>query len=342
MDATLALPVAASTHAAGLVSSPPARSSLTDAARRALDSKTSTIIERWLAALSPASVRAYRRALRAFGQWALADADAAPERALQLLVEGGCGPAHALVTDWRNHLLGTGLASGSVACFVTGVSSLLKACRRAGVIAWSLEQVMPKVERRHDRTGPRRGEVERLVEHVDALAEAGDPRAIRDAAIVRLLYSAAMRRGEVTALQLAHAQLEHADGPVVLSKRKGHRELQPVLISERTAQALRRWLAIRGTAPGPLFHRCDRARGEAGGITGDGIRRLLAARAIAAGIRSAVRPHGLRHASATAVAGIGSIATLMAIGGWKSLSAAQNYVDRLQTERRRALAMVEV
>lgn len=62
MDATLASTVAGSMHAAAADSSPPTRSSLTDAARRALNSKATTIIERWLAPLSPASVRAYRGA----------------------------------------------------------------------------------------------------------------------------------------------------------------------------------------------------------------------------------------------------------------------------------------
>ena len=316
---------------------------LSDAAAKALDITPSEIIARWLANLSPAALRSYQRALRSFCAWALADADAPPERALQLLCKAGCGPAHSLVTEWRDHLLATGLSSGSVACQVVGISSLIKACRRAGVIAWHLEQVMPKVERRCDRSGPRRGDVERLVEHLDLLADAGDRRAVRDAAIVRLLYICAMRRSEVTGLQLEHVLLDHADGPVILAKRKGHTERQAVLISARCADALRRWIDVRGSQPGPLFTRLDRARGVvASAITGEALRRMLLARAAEVGIRGTIRPHGLRHSAATTVAGCASLATLMATGGWRSLSAAQNYIDKQQAERKRGLAILEV
>lgn len=318
---------------------------LSEAAQKAIDTEPAEIIRRWFASLSPAAVRSYTRAMRSFCAWALRDADAAPEQALQVLVDAGCGAAHSMVADWRDHLLASGLASGSVACHVVGVSSLLKACRRAGLITWRLEQVAPKVERRQDRSGPKRTDVERLVEHVDALAEAGCTRAVRDAAILRLLYCCAMRRAEVCTLHVAHVQLEHADGPTILAKRKGHRERQPVLVSAKTAEALARWLAVRGTEAGPLFLRQDRARGaaaEAKPIAGETIRKMLRARTAEAGIRGTIRPHGLRHSAATQVASCASLGTLMAVGGWKSLSAAQGYVDRQQTERRRGLAILEL
>lgn len=344
MTSTLPACVVASTDAIVPARSLHPVAGVTDAARRALDTDPTTIISRWLAALSPSAVRSYRRALRAFSAWALADIDAPPERALQLLCDAGCGPAHSLVTEWRDHLLEDGLSSGTVACRVAAISSLLRCCRRAGLIAWQLEDVAPRIERRCDRSGPRRAEVERLVEHLDALADACDQRAVRDAAIVRLLFTAAMRRGEVSGLLVEHVQLDHADGPCVLAKRKGCTERQPLLISERCAVAVRRWIAVRGDAPGALFPRLDRARGADGGgaISGEAIRCMLRTRAAEAGIRSTIRPHGLRHAAATIVAGSGSLATLMAVGGWKSLSAAQNYLDRQQAERKRGLAILDV
>jgi integrase/recombinase XerC len=318
--------------------------SLSQAAAKALDTTPQQIIARWLAGLSASAVRSYTRAMRSFCDWAMTGSDASPERALQLLCDAGCGPAHSMVMEWRDHLLQTGLSSGSVACQVVGISSLLKACRRAGLIGWRLEQVQPKIERRCDRSGPRRGDVERLVEHLDALAELGKGRAVRDAAIVRLLYVCAMRRGEVCGLQIEHVQLEHADGPVILAKRKGGKEQQAVLVSGKCADALRRWIEIRGTEAGPLFARLDRARGGLAeqAITGEGIRRMLIARAGEAGIKGRIRPHGLRHSAATQVASCASLGTLMAVGGWKSLSAAQNYIDKQQVERKRGLSILEL
>ena len=114
---------------------------LTDAARAAVAISPAEVIRRWLAGLSPAAVRSYRRSLRSFCKWALSDANTQPERALELLVEAGCGLAHNMVIEWRDHLLDTGLGSGSVACYVVGITSLVKACRRAGLCqgppAWS-------------------------------------------------------------------------------------------------------------------------------------------------------------------------------------------------------------
>ncbi|MBL8753825.1 MAG: hypothetical protein JNK15_11060 [Planctomycetes bacterium] len=104
---------------------------------------------------------------------------------------------------------------------------------------------MPKVKRWHDRNGPRRDDVERLVEHIDTLVDAGDPRAVRDAPIVRLLNVGSMRRAGVAGLQLAHIQSDHSDGPLILAGRNGRRERQPMLISARCAEALRGLLRVR-------------------------------------------------------------------------------------------------
>jgi integrase len=54
-----------------------------------------------------------------------------------------------------------------------------------------------------------------------------------------------------------------------------------------------------------------------------------------------VRPHGLRHSAATEVARHGSLDELMSLGGWKSFSAAQVYLDQRVDQRRRALALVD-
>ena len=69
---------------------------------------------------------------------------------------------------------------------------------------------------------------------------------------------------------------------------------------------------------------------------------MLIARGAEAGIKGRIRPHGLRHAAATQVASCASLATLMAIGGWKSLSAAQGYIDKQQIERKRGLSILDL
>lgn len=321
---------------------------LTPAAHAALNTDPSEIIHRWLAGLSDETARSYRRSMTSFARWALAEQDAPPERALELLIAAGAGPAHRLVEDWRDSLLGTGKSTGTVSTYVSGVASLVKACRRAGMILWRLEQVAPRRENREDRSGPHRADVEQLVEHLDRYAdEMGDVIAARDAAIVRLLYTAAMRRNEVSGLLLRHVQLDHAEGPSLLVKRKGNRERECVLISVGCVKAIGRWLSFRrrsSEATGPLFIRMDRARGDGTvkPLSGEAVRVMLRRRTAEAGVRATIRPHGLRHSAATQVASCASVGTLMAVGGWKSLTAARNYLDRRQEERRRGLAILEV
>ncbi len=138
--------------------------------------------------------------------------------------------------------------------------------------------------------------------------------------------------------------LDHEDGPRVHPRRKGKREREPVLVGKKAGEALRAWLEFRGDEPGPLFTRMDRARdrGVVAGLSGEAIRRLVSSRARQAGLQRVVRPHGLRHSSATEVARRGSLSQLMALGSWASMSAASRYLDERQEERLQALGLVEL
>ncbi|MCA8976780.1 MAG: site-specific integrase [Planctomycetes bacterium] len=309
--------------------------SLSPAASKALDVAPAEIIARWLDSVSDDARRAYARALRRFTSWAIPNTTDQQD-GLRLLCEAGAGGAHELLVAWRDQLL-EHLAPASVAGQLSAIASLLRCCRRAGLIAFQIEGVAPKRERVQDRRGPSRGDVERLLRHVDELAEQGDARAVRDAAIVRALYCCALRRGEVCNLRLRDVDLEAG---TVAPRRKGHRARKPVLVSDRAAAALWRWLAVRGDGPGALFHRLDR-QDHRDHLTGESIRSMLKTRAREAGVKAACRPHGLRHAAASELARRGSLDELMALGEWKSLSAASAYLDKHDENRRRALALVD-
>lgn len=311
---------------------------LSPAASKALDITPAEIVARWVASVSEDARRAYSRALRTFTEWAMPDADD-PQAGLRLLCESGPGGAHELLTAWRDHLLER-LAPGTVASAISAIASLLRTCRRAGLISFGIEGVAPARERVQDRRGPRRADVERLLAHVDEMAATGKLRAVRDAAVIRCLYCCAMRRGEVAGLRLEDVNLEAAEGPVVVPRRKGARTRQPLIVSERTAAAIVAWLAVRGDAPGALFHRLDRAD-HRDHLTGESIRHILKTRAKRAGVKAPCRPHGMRHSSASELSRRGSLDELMALGGWKSLSAASAYLDKRDENRRRALSLVD-
>jgi integrase len=311
---------------------------LTADAAQAADVDPQTIVHRWLASKSPSARRTYAGALQRFAAWAIESQDVEPHRALQVLVEAGPGAAHSMVEKWRDSMLATGLSTGTTAGRIAALSSLVRCCRRAGLVSWALEGVAPRVEQRHDRSGPRRHEVALLVEHVDAAAAAGDRQAVRDAAIVRLLFSAGLRRSEAVLLRLEDVDL--AAGTVA-PRRKGKRERSRVSVTAGTVEAIRRWLAVRGEAPGWLFVRTDRAD-DSVPLSGESVRRLLRSWAKQAGVRATIRPHGLRHSGATEVAARGSLASLMAYGGWSSMTSASRYLDKREQHRAEALELVDL
>jgi len=318
---------------------------LSDAAAKAASTDPRELLRRWFAALSSASVRKYSQALDTFGAWAILDGDRGPEAVLRLLCDAGPAAAHAMAEEWRDGLLAAGKAPSTVAGLLSAIASLVRACRRVGLVAWSLEGVAPKPEKRCDRRGPPRHEVELLLARLDEKGATGDRRAIRDAAIVRLLHNAALRRDEVCNLRFPQdVDLDAGDGPTVMPRRKGKTERARVLIGAKAAASLREWILSRGTWAGPLFVRVKGA-GETetlGPLSGESVRLLVRSRAQQAGCKATCRPHGMRHASATEVARRGSLAELQALGQWQTLSAAAHYLDERAETRQRAIGLVEV
>lgn len=309
--------------------------SLSPAAAKAIDTDPAEIVRRWIESIAPDGQRAYQRALATFTVWAL-PSSTNPQDGLKLLCEAGPGGAHELLVAWRDQLL-EHLAPNTVGGRLSAIASLLRCCRRAGLIAFAIEGISPKRELVRDRRGPKRADVERILAHVDEVAVGGDVRAIRDSVIVRLLYCCALRRAEVCNLRLADVDLEAG---TVSPRRKGHKRRKPVLVSERTKTAIAGWLVARGDEPGALFHRLDR-RGCRDHLTGESIRYLVKTRAKEAGVKAPCRPHGMRHSAASELARRGSLDELMSLGEWKSLSAASAYLDKHDENRRRALALVD-
>src|SRR5207249_10765022 len=99
---------------------------------------------------------------------------------------------------------------------------------------------------------------------------------------------------EVVALELADVNL--ADGTLAVLG-KGRTGKESLTLPEPTQQAVRAWLVLRGTEPGPLFRNVDRAK-KARRLTTTSVYRLV--RALGAKVGLVVRPHGLRHAAITA------------------------------------------
>lgn len=311
---------------------------LSPAAAKAADVLPGDVLARWLRSLAPTTQANYRRHLHTFAGWMI-DSDATGEQALEALLALGQARAGEVVRAWRDHELGRGLASGSVATAVGAISACIQAANRAGLVPWQLKAVAPRIEARRDMRGPDEQQVERLFLTVDAAADAGDRQAVRDAAALRLLFSAGLRRAEVTGLDVAHVDLRAG---TVLVLAKGDRERKPVTIPPGCTDALARWLDARGIRPGPLFGRIKGRSRDDGALSGSVLLRRCKLWAKRAGVDAVVRCHGLRHAGATSLARKGSLAQLVSYGRWKTLATPRRYLDDAQRDRAEAMRLVDL
>lgn len=246
------------------------------------------LVTAWLSGRNPRTLDAYRADLedfRAFVGVATADA------AATVLLSNGHGGANALGLAYRADLVDRGLAPATVNRRLAAVRSMVSLARTLGLVPWKLEVANVKAEAYRDTRGPGRSGYQRLLDELDTRLDA---KAVRDRAVVRLLFDVALRRGEVVALDLADLDLT-AGRLAVLGK--GKTQKVQLTLPEPTKAALAAWVEVRGNEPGPLFVNFDRA-GKGARLTGRSVARLVADLGEAVGL--AVRPHGLRHAAITA------------------------------------------
>jgi integrase/recombinase XerD len=186
---------------------------------------------------------------------------------------------------------------------------------------------------RRARTLPRTlsaGEAERLIE----AASGTTPRALRDRALVELMYGAGLRVSEAVGLDRAAVDLE---GRLVRCLGKGSKE-RVVPIGREAVDALRRYLA-RGR---PFLDRRHRPElflnAQGGALTRAGAFLILRKLAATAGLEpDRVHPHLLRHSFAThLLEGGADLRSVQEMLGHADLSTTERYTH-VSDRRRREL-----
>jgi integrase/recombinase XerC len=158
-----------------------------------------------------------------------------------------------------------------------------------------------------------------------AEAPAAEEARLRDRALVELLYGAGLRVGELASLDVRDVDL-HTGDVRVLGKGRVERV---VPLPQAARAALGHYLALRrgpGSRGEPLFTAL-RARGGVRARLGvRDVRRVLARRALRAGILERVHPHRLRHSYATHLLDMGAdLREIQELLGHASLSTTQKY-----------------
>jgi integrase/recombinase XerC len=238
------------------------------------------------------TLAAYAGDLEAFGE----HRGLGPGAAVAELLEGSHGQGNATLLEYRATMLEAKLAPATINRRLSAVRSIVKLARQLGITDWRPEVDGVKSESYRDTAGPGLDGTRALLK---AAKDQPVLKAKRDAAMVRMLFDMALRREEVASLDLEHLELDRRR---VFVLGKGKLERVPITLPVETCLALREWLDWRGTIcmahDKPLFV------GLAGPkygkrLSGKGVWVIITSLGKRVGIRA--KPHGLRHASITAV-----------------------------------------
>jgi len=162
-------------------------------------------------------------------------------------------------------------------------------------------------------------EVERLFEAVSS----DETTALRDRAILELLFSGGLRVSELCNLDRDHINLKRREFMV---RGKGQKD-RPIFISPEASEALEQYLKTRSDKEKPLFISYSaKNKSDIGRLTPRSIQRLVNKYAKIAGITKHVSPHTLRHSFATDLLMNGAdLRSVQAMLGHSDISTTQVY-----------------
>lgn len=254
------------------------------------------LVEAFLAGLSAHTQRAYQEDLDVF-----ADAIGQPDRNTALLYLMGLPPgqANGVLLDFRAGMKDRGLAPATINRRLSAIRSAMRLARTLGMTQWVPEIEGLKVQAFRDTAGPGLDGVQKLLSGARAQSEASSVKALRDEALISLMFDMGLRRGEVAALDLEDLL---RDSKRLLVKGKGKAQKQPFTVPEPTLEALQAWLGVRSevalSGERAIFVGLGGGR-QGRRITGRGLHFLIQGLGRRVGI--VTRPHGLRHAAVTDV-----------------------------------------
>lgn len=211
-----------------------------------VEKATVELVGAWLDRRSEHTARAYRGDLERLALWL---GVSGIEEAVQRLLGMGQGELNALVYQYQQRLRRSGRSPATTNRAMAAIKSLLKMGRRFGVTRLELQVDRERHRQYRDTQGPPLSTIRRMVEDLENRAKS-QAKAVRDLAIVRLLFNAALRCHEIVGADLEHYE-PHRKRLSILGKARSEREW--IDLSPKASKALRAWVKVRGQRPGALF-----------------------------------------------------------------------------------------
>jgi integrase/recombinase XerC len=205
--------------------------------------------------------------------------------------------AVSVVLKYKACLIQKGLKEATINRRLAAIKSLVAMGRKIGVCNYGLEDVSgEKVGKYRDTSGIDSEAFKSVLAVCDRTSLAGK----RDYALLRLLWGNALRRNEVSQLNIGNFDAE-AKTLRILGKGRGTQS-EVIDLGEGTVEAIADWLEVsRGVRPdeAPLFTSLD-FHNSGHRLTGDGIRKIVVRLCTKAGIKKTMSPHRIRHSAITA------------------------------------------
>jgi integrase/recombinase XerD len=209
-------------------------------------------------------------------------------------------PSPDMIRAWKADLLQTGTRPASVNAWLAGVRSFFAWLAEIGQIPFNPAAQIKGATRkgtkkRHTRQALTDNEARRLLDMPDRSTKQGK----RDYAMLALMLYTAARTIEVHRADIT--DLDTQSGKMVLNVQgKGHMEKDEILVLVGPAEnAMRDWIASRGTKPGPLFTSLsNKSAGDR--LSRSALREIVKGYFAAAGIHGENKTtHSLRHTAIT-------------------------------------------
>lgn len=177
-------------------------------------------------------------------------------------------------------------------------------------------------------------EIESLIE---CCHQREDAISLRDAAVIAILRCGGIRRQEIVQLKLE--DLDLATGELTIRRGKGGK-FRLVYLTTEAMGMVKNWLEVRGELPGPLI--CPVNKGgkvilRHFAVDGDGIYKLVKARAMMAGVKH-FSPHDFRRTFCSDLLAEGEdVFTVQELAGHASPATTAKYDRRGEGRKRRAV-----
>ena len=245
----------------------------------------------------------------------------------------------SVVLKYKAKLIDRGLKEATVNRRLSAIKSLVAMGRKLGVCNYSLEDVKgEKVTKYRDTSGIS----SEAFKAVLLLCDRSTLQGKRDYALLRLLWGNALRRNEVSQLNINDFDPDERTLRI-LGKGRGT-ETEVIDLGEATTLAMLEWVERRGRSPdsSPLFISLDFAN-YGHRLTGDGLRKIVVRLCSKAGIKKVISPHRIRHSAITAAldATDGNVRKVQKLSRHKQLDTLMIYDDNRGKDQQEVTALLD-